>query len=112
MKIKVQRKIDIGLIGVRVNEEERKQIEAIWSELKAQRPNQYTHDPNIVVDIYKNRRGEMNSVKIFRYFDYATLRCQDLFITDASYKSIKEIGQLKYEENAYDFLDLKTKGVL
>lgn len=105
-------KIDIGLIGVPINEEERKQIEAIWSELKAQRPNQYTHDPNIVVDVYKNRRGEMNSVKIFRYFDYATLRCQDLFVTNASYKSIKEIGQLKYEENAYDFLDLKTKGVL
>ena len=53
----------------------------------------------------------MNSVKIFRYFDYATLRCQDLFVTDSSYKSIKEIGQLQYEENAYDFLDLKTRGV-
>ena len=104
-------KIDIGLIGVRISEEEWKQIEAIWSELKAQRPGKYNHDPNIVVDVYKNRRGEMNSVKIFRYFDYATLRCQDLFVTDASYKSIKEIGQLQYEENAYDFLDLKTRGV-
>lgn len=104
-------KIDIGLIGVRISEEEWKQIEAIWSELKAQRPGKYNHDPNIVVDIYKNRRGEMNSVKIFRYFDYATLRCQDLFVTDSSYKSIKEIGQLQYEENAYDFLDLKTRGV-
>ena len=54
----------------------------------------------------------MNCVKIFRYFDCATLRCQDLFITDASYKSIKEIGQLKYEENSYDFLSLKTQGAL
>ena len=104
-------KIDIGLIAVRISEDEWKQIEAIWSELKNQRPGKYMHDPNIVVDIYKNRRGEMNSVKIFRYFDYATLRCEDLFVTDASYKSIKEIGQLQYEENAYDFLDLKTKGV-
>ena len=105
-------KIDIGLIAVRINEEERKQIDAIWNELRAQKPNVYTHDPNIVIDIYKNRRGEMNSVKIFRYFDFATLRCQDLFITDASYKSIREIGQLKYEESAYDFLELKTGGVL
>ena len=105
-------KIDIGLIAVRINEEERKQIDAIWSELRAQKPNVYTHDPNIVIDIYKNRRGEMNSVKIFRYFDFATLRCQDLFITDASYKSIREIGELKYEESAYDFLELKTGGVL
>ena len=105
-------KIDIGLIAVRINEEERKQIDAIWNELRAQKPSVYTHDPNIVIDIYKNRRGEMNSVKIFRYFDFATLRCQDLFITDASYKSIKEIGQLKYEESAYDFLELKTGGIL
>lgn len=104
-------KIDIGLIAVRISEDEWKQIEAIWSELKNQRPGKYMHDPNIVVDIYKNRRGEMNSVKVFRYFDYATLRCEDLFVTDASYKSIREIGQLQYEENAYDFLDLKTKGV-
>ena len=105
-------KIDIGLIAVRINEEERKQIDAIWNELRAQKPSVYTHDPNIVIDIYKNRRGEMNSVKIFRYFDFATLRCQDLFITDASYKSIREIGQLKYEESAYDFLELKTGGIL
>lgn len=104
-------KIDIGLIGVRIQPEEQKQIETIWSEIKAQRPGKYKHDPNIVIDIYKNRRGEMNSVKIFRYFDYATLRCEDLFVTDASYKSVKEIGQLQYEETAYDFLDLKTKGV-
>ena len=104
-------KIDIGLIAVRLSDEEWKQIETIWTELKNQRPGKYTHDPNLVIDIYKNRRGEMNSVKVFRYFDYATLRCQDLFVTDASYKSIREIGQLKYEENAYDFLDLKTRGV-
>ncbi len=104
-------KIDIGLIGVKICEEEWKQVSAMWEEIKAQRKGKYKHDPNIVVDIYKNRRGELNGVKIFRYFDYGTLRCEDLFITDASYKSIKEIGQLQYQESAYDFLDLKTRGV-
>ena len=112
MKVRVLRKIDIGLIAVQITEEERQQIDAIWSELKLQYPDEYKNEPNIVIDIYKNRRGEMNSVKIFRYFDFATLRCQDLFITDSSYKSIREIGQLKYQENAYDFLELKTGGIL
>ena len=105
-------KIDIGLIAVRINEEERKQIDAIWNELKMQRPEKYMHDPNIVIDIYKNRRGEMNSVKIFRYFNYATLRCQDLFATDSSYRLITDLGKLKYEETICDFLELKAKGVV
>ena len=86
MKVRVLRKIDIGLIAVRITDEERKQIDAIWSELKAQYPNKYRNEPNIVIDIYKNRRGEMNSVKIFRYFNYATLRCQELFATESGYR--------------------------
>ena len=64
-------KIDIGLIAVKITDEERKQIDAIWSELKAQYPNKYRNEPNIAIDIYKNRRGEMNSVQIFRYFNGA-----------------------------------------
>ena len=68
--------------------------------------------PNIVMDIYKNRRGELNCVKIFRYFDYGTCRCKDLFITDASYQGIKDIGQLKFAQRKVDFLDLKTGGII
>lgn len=105
-------KIDIGLIGVRLGEEEKKRIEAIWNELRMKAPMKYVHEPNIVIDIYKNRRGEMNCVKIFRYFDFATCHCEDLFITDASYQGIQEIGQLKYNIRKYDFLDLKTGGQL
>lgn len=101
-------KIDIGFIGVRLEPEEFKQIEAIWSELKAQK--KFNHDPNLVIDVYKNRRGEMNCVKIFRFFDYATCHCEDLFVTDASYKGIKNLGTLKFEQTKYDFLDLKTGG--
>lgn len=105
-------KIDIGMIGVRIQDEEKKQIEAVWSELQKQNPQKYKHEPNIVIDIYKNRRGELNSVKIFRYFDYGTLHCEDLFVTDASYKAVQDIGQLQYNQRPFDFLDLKTKGVI
>ena len=104
-------KIDIGLIGVRLDEEEYKQVDAIWTELSRQNAAKYTHKPNIVIDIYKNRRGELNGVKIFRYFDYGTCRCQDLFVTDSTYQGIKDIGQLKYAQRKVDFLDLKTGGI-
>ena len=105
-------KIDIGLIGVRLGEEEHKQIDAIWTELKKQNPGKYTNDPNIVIDVYKNRRGELNCVKIFRYFDYGTCHCEDLFVTDPSYKAVNEIGELKFEKHSFDFLDLKTRGIV
>lgn len=103
-------KIDVGFIGVKLGEEERKQIDAIWQELSRQNPVKYYIMPNIVIDIYKNRRGELNSVKIFRYFDFGTCRCIDFFVTDSTYKSIKDIGQLEYNVRKYDFLDVITGG--
>lgn len=105
-------KIDIGLIGVHVDEEEFKRVEQIWNELSAQNPIKYANKPNIVIDIYKNRRGELNGVKIFRYFDYGTCRCQDIFVVDSSYQGIRELGQLQYAQRKVDFLDLKTGGIL
>lgn len=105
-------KIDIGMIGVQISPEEFKQIEAMWDELRKTDPSKYIHSPNIVIDIYKNRRGELNHVKVFRYFDYATCHCQDLFITDSSYKAIQTIGQLQYDQRPFDYLDLKTRGIL
>ena len=105
-------KIDIGLIGVRLAEEERKQIDAIWTEIKEKSSLSCSNEPNIVIDIYKNRRGEINCDKIFRYFDFGTCRCKDLFITDCNYKAVENIGQLKFEKTSYDFLDLKTRKVI
>ena len=103
-------KIDIGLIGVRMNEEERKQIDAIWNELRMKNPMLYAMEPNIVIDIYKNRRGELTSVKVFRYFDFGTCHCIDYFVTDSAYKSIKDLGQLQYNIRRYDYLDIITGG--
>lgn len=103
-------KTDIGIIGVRLGEEEKKQIEGIRQEVKLQK--HFTHSPNLVLDIYKNRRGEMNCVKVFRYFDYATCHCEDLFVTDASYKGIDYKGEIVINTEKidyYDFLDLKVK---
>ena len=48
--------------------------------------------PNVVLDLYKNRRGKLTGVKIFRYFDYGTCRTQDLYMTDTSYRPYTEEG--------------------
>lgn len=116
MKVKVLRKIDIGMIGVRITEEEKKQVDAIWNEIKRmlqrKNPGETIPDPNIVVDIYKNRRGDLNAVKIFRYFDFGTCHATDLFITDSSYKTILDVPELKFDQRPQDFLSLKAGGVL
>lgn len=106
-------KIDIGAIGVKISEDEYKRVDAIWQEIKKRHVEwSYIDRPNVVVDIYKNRRGEMNSVKIFRYFDYGTCHCVDLFATDSTYNGIDEIGTFQYEVTKYNYLDLKTRGDL
>lgn len=75
-------------------------------------PTEFIKEPNIVMDVYKNRRGEMNNIKIFRYFDYGTCRCKDLFATDTGYKAIKDIGKLQYDEKTYSIDELFSKGVI
>lgn len=102
-------KVDVGVIGVKLGEEEKKQIEALWSELCRAKKVDPTKEPNIVMDVYKNRRGELSAVKIFRYFDYGTCRCQDLFITDASYKTLSDYEHLQFGKEAVDFLTFLTK---
>ena len=99
MKAGVERKIDVGMIGVKVPSDELDAIKPIC-EVRGVR------SPNIVLDIYKNRRGQMCDVKIFRYFDYGTCRAKDLFVTDGNYQLLdysvlkcppEEIDLVKYE---------------
>ena len=102
-------KVDIGLIGIKLPEEERKQVQTLWDELRKQHPGKYKHEPNVVLDIYKNRRGELSGCKVFRWFDYGTLHCEDLFITDAGYRTI-EGGKCEYDTfTLKSFLDLKIE---
>lgn len=104
-------KVDIGMIATRLNEKEKDKIKEVYEGLRKSNPLKFDHAPNIVIDLYKNRRGEMSYVKIFRWFDHATCRAKDLFITDTSYKAV-EIGELKYEKHVYKFEDLKSRGEL
>ena len=64
--------------------------------------------PNVVTDIYKNRRGKFAGVKLFRYFDYATCRTRDLFMTGLSHNIIKNYDKIEYEIREMDLLDIMT----
>lgn len=70
--------------------------------------NVVKQDPNIVIDVYKNRRGEMNNVKIWRNFDFGTCRCTDLFATDANYNVIDISFKFKTKTQTMDYLTLCT----
>lgn len=68
--------------------------------------------PNLVTDVYKNRRGRWNMVRIWSVHDLGTCRKHDLFITTANMKSVDnfiivdftayEDGTLKELEKLYN----------
>lgn len=79
------------MIGVRAPEEEINPVKEYCQQLNLT-------IPNIVIDIYKNRRGELCDIKIFRYFDYGTCRVKDIVATtNATYKIIDNIPPLVYD---------------
>ena len=95
-------KIDVGSISVKIDADELMSIQGIIDE---QQPK---YLPNMVMDIYKNRRGELTEVKIFRHFDYGTCRVTDLFITDSYYVVKTNYEHLRQKENTIlveDFLN-------
>lgn len=76
-------KLDLGYVVLPVSEADKLGIETIVARNKGFLP-----DPNLVFHIYKNRRGKLNHVRLFVYFDYSTCRTTDLFVTDNKYNLI------------------------
>lgn len=58
----------------------------------------FSKKPNLVYHVYKVRRGRINHVKVFVYFDYSTCRTEDLFVTDNDYKLLQVEGTDCIEE--------------
>ena len=94
-------KADFGIIAVRIPDEE---LEAVGP-LLAQEGVAMT--PNVVMDVYKNRRGRITIAKIFRYFNYSNCRATDLLITDANFHKWNiGMGKIEYKYEKQDLLDL------
>ena len=68
-------KPDIAYISLPVRDSDSAAIETYLSK-------GFTRAPNVVRHIYKVRRGKIHGVKLFQYFDFATCRVEDCFVTD------------------------------
>lgn len=96
-------KVDLGMIGIRAPQEE---IDAV----KDFCMSKGLPIPNIVVDIYKNRRGRMCDIKIFRKFDYGTLRVRDVCATTNTYEIINDLRSVERESMVISFDDFNKQG--
>jgi replicative DNA helicase len=96
-------KVDVGMVSIKLAEvpDELEIVEQLCKHAGIE-------VPNVVMDIYKNRRGEYTSIKLFRYFDYGTCRVRDLFLTTLSHNIIKNYDKIAYDIKTVDLLDLLT----
>ena len=78
-------KIDCGMVGVKLQDSEREKLEPLISALGIP-----AHMPNLVVDVYKNRRGALNGIKMVEHFDHATCRTEFLFLCTTDYSFLPE----------------------
>ncbi len=92
-------KADFGMIATKLTDEEIEQIGTLIKELNLEMPN-------IVIDIYKNRRGRIVNAKIYRLFDYGTCRVKDLLFTDTNYKMMYGLGKIQYSYKVKDLLEV------
>lgn len=88
---------DFACIMSRPSVEELNQI----SEFK----KSFGYTPNLVTDVYKNRRGRWNMVRIWSMHDLGTCRKYDLFITTANMKSVDEFIIIDFK--SYESEELK-----
>lgn len=92
--------VDLGCIFARVTPDELQLISKFV--------DSFGLKPNIVTDVYKNRRGRWTNIRIWSYYDYGTCRKQDLFVTSATMKKKLEdfvIMDFKNQDEQ-DFSDL------
>jgi replicative DNA helicase len=96
-------KVDFGIIAVKLTEEEKEKIQTLLA------ADGVTKIPNLVLDVYKNRRGRIVNAKIYRLFDYGTCRTEDLIMTDTNLNKWNlGMGRINYNYKLQDLLDLAT----
>lgn len=86
-------KVDVGMISVMLEDvqEEKKIVEEIVEEANVEMPN-------MVVDVYKNRRGVLRGVKLYRHFDHGTCRVKDIMLTSGTHQVINDYETIEYDD--------------
>lgn len=91
--------VDFACIMSRPTKEELSELQGFQSN--------FDYIPNLVTDIYKNRRGRWNMVRVWSYHDLGTCRKWDLFVTTTNMKPIKEFRVINFETTRFkDYSDL------
>jgi replicative DNA helicase len=86
--------VDLACVMSRPSPEELKLVEGFQS--------RFHFSPNLVTDVFKNRRGRWTSIRIWSANDLGTCRRHDLFVTTANNEPIEEF-------QIVDFTFEKTK---
>lgn len=67
----------------------------------------FSFTPNLVTDVFKNRRGRWNMIRIWSYNDLGCCRREDLFVTTVDLKPIKEFQTIEFAATSFkDFKEL------
>lgn len=74
--------VDFACIMSRPAPEELKLVEGVQS--------RFNFTPNLIIDVFKNRRGRWTNLRIWSRNDLGTLRRQDLFVTTPDNKPIED----------------------
>ena len=64
----------------------------------AQRDGTKLKLPNVVIDVFKNRRGRWSQVRIWGQNDLGCCRRKDLFLTDANLNPINNFSVVNFKE--------------
>ena len=79
----IVRKADGGIIAIPPTKKELELVDGITRNMG------FTKVPNMVFDVYKNRGGKINKVKVWCYQDLDNMRIYDLFVTNKDYEPVE-----------------------
>lgn len=68
---------------------------------------EFVEQPNLVIDIFKNRRGRWTQVRIWSKNDLGCCRREDLFITNIRLEPIQgfKIANFSQQDNGYEIIE-------
>lgn len=77
----------------------------------------YNCTPNVVIDIFKNRRGRWNNVRIWGVNDLGSCRREDLCVTTSTMKIIEDFTiynftELNEDKKTNEMLDFYNEGIV
>ena len=70
----IANKADCGCVVLPLQEKDKEFLKTVLR-------HGFQQEPNLIYNIYKNRRGSLNNIKLWVFFDYSTCRTTDIFVT-------------------------------